>query len=116
MRLLVYFMRGLSALLLSAGFLGIVSLLLPVAHAQSAAANAILQTTTVDVNKLLAAGIAFGLAAAGAGYGVGQAGAAAIAAVVEKPEVRTTALLFVVLAEAIAIYGIVMAILIFGQA
>ena len=66
-------------------------------------------------SKLLAAGIAFGLAAAGAGYGLGQSGAAAIAAVVEKPEVRTTALIFVALAEAIAIYGFVMAIIIIGQ-
>lgn len=65
--------------------------------------------------KLLGAGIAFGLAAAGAGIGLGQAGAAAIAAVVEKPEVRTTALIFVVLVEAIAIYGFVMAFIFFGQ-
>jgi len=65
--------------------------------------------------KFLAAGIAFGLAAFGAGYGVGQSGAAAIAAVTEKAEVRTTALIFVVLAEAIAIYGFAIAILILGQ-
>jgi V/A-type H+/Na+-transporting ATPase subunit K len=66
-------------------------------------------------SKLLAAGIAFGLAAFGAGYGIGQSGAAAIAAVVEKSEVRTTALIFVALAEAIAIYGFVMAIIILGS-
>ncbi len=66
-------------------------------------------------NKFLAAGIAFGLAALGAAYGVGQSGAAAIAAVTEKAEVRTTALIFVVLAEAIAIYGFAIAILILGQ-
>jgi V/A-type H+-transporting ATPase subunit K len=65
--------------------------------------------------KLLGAGVAFGLAAAGAGVGLGQSGAAAIAAVVEKPEVRTTALIFVALAEAIAIYGFVMAIIILGS-
>lgn len=65
--------------------------------------------------KYLAAGIAFGLAAIGAAYGVGQSGAAAIAAVTEKAEVRTSALIFVVLAEAIAIYGFAIAILILGQ-
>ena len=65
--------------------------------------------------KFLAAGVAFGLAAAGAGIGLAQSGAAAIAAVVEKPEVRTSALIFVALAEAIAIYGFVMAIIILGQ-
>jgi V/A-type H+-transporting ATPase subunit K len=66
-------------------------------------------------SKLLAAGLALGLAAIGAGYGIGQSGAAAIAAVVEKPQVRTTALIFVALAEAIAIYGFVLALIIIGQ-
>ncbi len=75
-----------------------------------------LQTTpTTSGEKFLGAGIAFGLAAFGAGYGVGQSGAAAIAAVTEKAEVRTTALIFVVLAEAIAIYGFAIAILILGS-
>ena len=65
--------------------------------------------------QLLAAGIAFGLAALGAGVGVGTSGSAAIAAVTEKAEVRTTALIFVVLAEAIAIYGFAIAFVIIGQ-
>jgi V/A-type H+/Na+-transporting ATPase subunit K len=65
--------------------------------------------------KFLAAGIAFGLAALGAGVGVGTSGSAAIAAVTEKAEVRTTALIFVVLAEAIAIYGFAIAFIILGQ-
>jgi V/A-type H+/Na+-transporting ATPase subunit K len=93
---------------------------LPTVLAQSA--NSTTTTTgavgTAGLNpglKYLAAGIAFGLAAFGAGYGVGQSGAAAIAAVTEKAEVRTTALIFVVLAEAIAIYGFAIAILILGQ-
>ncbi len=71
--------------------------------------------TTSAGEKFLGAGIAFGLAAFGAGYGVAQSGAAAIAAVTEKAEVRTTALIFVVLAEAIAIYGFAIAILILGS-
>lgn len=65
--------------------------------------------------KFLAAGLAFGLAALGAGVGVGTSGSAAIAAVTEKAEVRTTALIFVVLAEAIAIYGFAIAFIILGQ-
>lgn len=65
--------------------------------------------------QFLAAGIAFGLAALGAGIGVGTSGSAAIAAVTEKAEVRTTALIFVVLAEAIAIYGFAIAFIILGQ-
>ncbi len=72
-------------------------------------------TTTSNGNKFLAAAIAFGLAAFGAGIGVGTSGSAAIAAVTEKAEVRTTALIFVVLAEAIAIYGFAIAFIILGQ-
>lgn len=104
-------MRKLPLVLLFAGtFLALVSIS-PAVFAQSA-------SSTVGPgagDKFLAAGIAFGLAAFGAGYGVGQSGAAAIAAVTEKAEVRTTALIFVVLAEAIAIYGFAIAILILGQ-
>ena len=74
------------------------------------------QTATASSGeKFLAAGIAFGLAALGAGIGVGTSGSAAIAAVTEKAEVRTTALIFVVLAEAIAIYGFAIAFIILGQ-
>lgn len=76
-------------------------------------------TTTSAVSsssgdKFLAAAIAFGLAAFGAGIGVGTSGSAAIAAVTEKAEVRTTALIFVVLAEAIPIYGFAIAFIILG--
>lgn len=85
----------------------------------AASTNSTSTGTTVTTSsagfKYLAAGIAFGLAAFGAGYGLAQSGAAAIAAVVEKPEVRTSALIFVALAEAIAIYGFVIAIIILGQ-
>ncbi len=77
------------------------------AHAQT--------TTSSSGEKFLAAAIAFGLAAFGAGIGVGTSGSAAIAAVTEKAEVRTSALIFVVLAEAIAIYGFAIAFIILGQ-
>jgi len=87
----------------------LVALLAPAAVAQTS-------TTTTDTSsKFFAASFAFGMAAAAAGYALGQSGSAAIAAVVEKPEVRTSALVFVALAEAIAIYGFVMAIIILGQ-
>ena len=105
-------MRKLPLILLLAGIFFTLAPVVPAAFAQSAGG------TTVGPSagdKFLAAGIAFGLAAFGAGYGVGQSGAAAIAAVTEKAEVRTTALIFVVLAEAIAIYGFAIAILILGQ-
>ena len=83
-------------------------------------APAAAQTTSTGVSssagdKYLAIGVAFGLAALGAGVGVGTSGSAAIAAVTEKSEVRTTALFFVVRAEAIAIYGFAIAFNLLGQ-
>ena len=102
-------MRKVFLLFLAAAFLALLPVALP--------APVVAQTTgtTSSGEKFLAAGIAFGLAALGAGIGVGTSGSAAIAAVTEKAEVRTTALIFVVLAEAIAIYGFAIAFVILGQ-
>lgn len=95
--------------------LAAVSALFVLVPAANAAASPSTSGVTDVSSKLIAAGLALGLAAIGAGYGIGQSGAAAIAAVVEKPQVRTTALIFVALAEAIAIYGFVLALIIIGQ-
>ena len=81
----------------------------------SAPAFAMTAGAAANGEQFLAAGLAFGLAALGAGVGVGTSGSAAIAAVTEKAEVRTTALIFVVVAEAIAIYGFAIAFIILGQ-
>mgnify|MGYP001772660284 CR=1 FL=1 len=72
-----------------------------------------------SLGATLGAGIAFGLAALGAGIAIGGAGAAATAAVAEhpeRPEVRSFSLIMVALGEAVAIYGIVIAILILSKA
>lgn len=108
-------MRKLPLILLAVGFFILLMATLPTAVAASTNSTATTTVSSATGEKFLAAGIAFGLAALGAAFGVGQSGAAAIAAVTEKSEVRTTALIFVVLAEAIAIYGFAMAILILGQ-
>lgn len=104
-------MRSIFVAFLAAAFLTLLTAAL--------SAPAAAQSTTAAVsngNKFIAAGVAFGLAALGAGIGVGTSGSAAIAAVTEKAEVRTTALIFVVLAEAIAIYGFAIAFIILGSA
>jgi len=102
-------MRSAFRKLLTAGFF--VSLL----SVLSGPVFAITPGAAANGQQFLAAGLAFGLAALGAGVGVGTSGSAAIAAVTEKAEVRTTALIFVVLAEAIAIYGFAIAFIILGQ-
>lgn len=99
--------RTLLVFLLAVSLMFMASAITSPAHAQT--------PTTSSGEKFLAAAIAFGLAAFGAGIGVGTSGSAAIAAVTEKAEVRTTALIFVVLAEAIAIYGFAIAFIILGQ-
>jgi V/A-type H+-transporting ATPase subunit K len=47
-----------------------------------------------------------------AAIGMGMAGSAAIGAIVEKPDLFGKAFLFIVLIEAVAIYGLLVAILI----
>ena len=64
------------------------------------------------LGKAIGAGLAIGLAGIGAGYAVGVAGAAAISTTAEKPEMFGRAMIFVVLGEGIAIYGLLIAILV----
>lgn len=63
----------------------------------------------------IAAALVAGLAAVGAAYAVAVVGAAAMGAVAEKPEMAGRALIFVGLAEGIAIYGLIIAIMILGR-
>jgi len=59
----------------------------------------------------LGAGLAVGLAAIGAGVAISAAGTAAISALAEKPDTFFRSFLVVALAEALAIYGLIMGIL-----
>jgi V/A-type H+-transporting ATPase subunit K len=63
----------------------------------------------------IAAALVTGLSAIGAAIAVAVVGAAAMGAVAEKPETAGRALLFVGLAEGIAIYGLIIAIMILGR-
>jgi len=92
--------------------LGIVWLATPAtARAASGAAAA----ATTDQFATLAAGIAVGLGCIGAGIAVSSTGAAAVGAIAEKPESFGRALIFVGLAEGIAIYGLIIAILVLNR-
>ena len=59
----------------------------------------------------ISAGVAVGLATLGAGMAISAAGTAAISALAEKPETFFRSFLVVALAEALAIYGLIMGIL-----
>ena len=73
--------------------------------------------TNPDVVKwgFLAAAIAVGLGSIGAGIAVSSVGSAAMGAMAERPEMAARALIFVGLAEGIAIYGLIIAIMILGK-
>ena len=64
---------------------------------------------------LMAAAVSTGLAAAGAGYAVGMVGSASVGALAEKPELLGRLLILVGLAEGIAIYGLIVAVLILNR-
>lgn len=66
----------------------------------------------VEPITAVAAALAIGLSAMGAGYGIGVTGAASAGAVAEKPEIFGKVLIFVAFAEAIAIYGLLIAFMI----
>ncbi|MHB0856989.1 MAG: ATP synthase subunit C [Anaerolineae bacterium] len=66
-------------------------------------------------NTALGAALATGLACIGAGIAVGIAGAAAIGGITEKPEILGRTLIFVGLAEGIAIYGLIISFMILNQ-
>lgn len=76
------------------------------------------QTTTTTTNGqfdrvgiAISAALAIGLPGLGAGLAISAAGSAAISALAEKPETFFRSFLIVALAEALAIYGLIMGIL-----
>ena len=82
------------------------------AQTEQTAANA--DDTQADNSKgmtMIAAGLAVGLAGIGGGIAVGSGAPAAIAATSEDPKSFAKSMPFVALGEAIAIYGLVIALL-----
>ena len=63
----------------------------------------------------IGAALAVGLACIGSSYAVGRIGSAGIGAVTEKPELMGKTLVFLGLAEGIAIYGLIIAVMILNK-
>lgn len=96
----------LTYVILVAGFL---FFLIPdIARAQSS-------TDSSSGMGFLAAALSTGLATIGAGYAVGAVGSSALGAVSEDPNILGKTLIFVGLAEGIAIYGLIVSIMILGR-
>ncbi len=87
------------------------------AEARAAEHHGAEKSTDSDVTQFafLAAAIAVGVGSLGGGAAVAYVGAAAMGAIGEKPELAGRALIFVGLAEGIAIYGLIIAIMILGK-
>ncbi len=64
---------------------------------------------------LIGIGLPTALAAIGAGLALGPVGSAALAVIAEKPEMFGRTLIYMGLAEGVAIYGLVMSILMLGK-
>lgn len=85
----------------------------PVFAAESSSAQA--STASGAGLGYLGASLATGLACVGAGIAVGYVGAAALGIVGEKPQMLGTTLIYLGLAEGIAIYGVIVSLLILGR-
>jgi len=99
----------LLAILLAAGFL--------LSPAVQAAPNAQEQAASGGLNGTvaLAAALCTAVATIAAGIAVGMTGSAALGTIAERPETFGRALIFVGLAEGIAIYGLIVSFLIISR-
>lgn len=80
-----------------------------------AAAGGLVEISLGKGLALLGIGLPTALAAIGAGIALGPVGAASLAVIAEKPEMFGRTLIYMGLAEGIAIYGLVMSILLMGK-
>jgi V/A-type H+/Na+-transporting ATPase subunit K len=86
------------------------------AAAETAEAAAGLKEVSTGLGlAIIGAGIPTALSTIGAGIAVGPIGAASLAAVTEKPEILGRTLIYLGLAEGIAIYGLVISILLLNK-
>ncbi len=93
-------------LLLIGVFMGVVA-----AQGEAAEAGGITDSSWIAI----ASGIAMGASALGAGHAVAATGVAAAGTTAEKPELMGRVLIFVALGEAIAIYGLLIAFMLWTK-
>lgn len=124
---------GIGALMRKAGFRGgkglfaaiaafsfcllVAAAIVPLASVPAMAADAAAPAADASNNGLgfLGMALATGLACIGAGIAVGSVGSAALGLVGEQPGAIGTTLIYVGLAEGVAIYGIVISIIILSK-
>lgn len=104
---------ALNAIIAAAAIALLATLLLGVVEPASAQTS---EGGTDPTAALYGAAIAMAASAIGAAIAVAYTGAAALAAISEKPELFGRAMVIVGLAEGIAIYGLIVGIILVGQA
>ncbi len=92
--------------------LGVITGLTPMVGAVDAGGAAAAAASAVSGYKMIGAGLSTGLACIGGGVAVASAASAAIGAISEDSSMMGKALIFVALAEGIALYGVIISILI----
>jgi V/A-type H+-transporting ATPase subunit K len=107
---------GLQLLAFVGAQLGLLLLGVSDAMAQTAEVAATVGDISTGMGlAMLGVGIPTGLSTIGAGIAVGPIGAASLAAITEKPETLGRTLIYLGLAEGIAIYGLVISILLLNK-
>jgi V/A-type H+/Na+-transporting ATPase subunit K len=94
---------------LTGAFLFVLPVLAEEATQGGAAAGQAAAGRTIGLG--VAAAFAVGVSILGAGYAVGKIGSAALGAAAEKPELLTRSILFVALAEGLAVLGFAIAMM-----
>ncbi|MGZ4184384.1 MAG: ATP synthase subunit C [Solirubrobacteraceae bacterium] len=102
-----------NVMVLAAALVSLVLMLTGVVDPAQAATTAASQSSG---NAFIGAGIAVAGSTIGAGIAVSYTGAATLAAIAEKPELFGRSLVIVGLAEGIAIYGLIIAVILIGKA
>lgn len=107
---------GLSGANVLIGFLSVMLGIIWLMTPQKVEAAQLVQAAgAADAYASLGAALSTGLAAIAAGFAVSNTGSAAIGAISEKPELFGQSLIFVGLAEGIAIYGMLISFLILNR-
>jgi len=92
------------------------ALLLAAPDASAAAEGSTAVRAGIDSSWVfIGAALATGLSSLGAGFAVAKVGVAAVGALAEKPELFGRLLIFIGLAEGIAIYGLIVSILMLNR-
>ncbi len=88
----------------------------PGAHAASESAAGAVKSAGLDSHWVfIGAALATGMSSLGAGLAVARVGTAAVGALAENPEMFGRLLIFIGLAEGIAIYGLIVSILMLNR-